>query len=309
MITIENYVETMFMNLPMTEQVLGVKKDILSNMEEKYDELKLDGLSENEAIGIVISEFGNIDELLMELEVDSLNKAENKKRGSDLPTLTLTTIGDYIKMKREIGTGIGLGVVLCGIGVSGLLVALKYNLLIIGLIFCLIFAAAGVVFFVLNGLKHSKFEYLEKGFFLTDEDKVYVETENLEFTRSFNLSLVIGIVLCILSAIPVLIGTQQTNFLLPLVGITVVVATVGCFFLIYAGNLKSAYSFLLENGIESSISEEELESKLFWKKFNEKFWLVIVALYLLGSFMFNIWGISWIIFPVAGVLSSLWVKD
>ncbi|MEG0550664.1 MAG: permease prefix domain 1-containing protein [Vagococcus sp.] len=307
--TIESYVETMFMNLPMTDQIINLKKDILSNMEEKYDELKSDGMSDNEAIGLVISEFGNIDELLNELEIDRSGRNINNETGSELPTLSIEIISDYIKMKKEIGTGIGFGVILCGIGTSLLLLSLVYNLLIVGVIFCLIFVAAGVAFFVLNGLKNSKFEYLEKGFFLEERDIHYIESESMEYARSFNLSLVIGIVICILSAIPVLIGTQKSEYILPLVGVTVVIATVGCFFLIYAGNLKGAYSFLLENGIESSISEEDLSNKLFWKKFNEKFWLIIVALYLLTSFVFNIWSISWIIFPVAGVLSGLWVKD
>lgn len=85
--TIESYVETMFMNLPMTDQIINLKKDILSNMEEKYDELKSDGMSDNEAIGLVISEFGNIDELLNELEIDRSGRNIKNEIGSELPTL------------------------------------------------------------------------------------------------------------------------------------------------------------------------------------------------------------------------------
>ena len=50
----------------------NLKEEILSNMEEKYRELKKQGHSENEAIGTVISEFGNIDELVRELGILSL---------------------------------------------------------------------------------------------------------------------------------------------------------------------------------------------------------------------------------------------
>ena len=42
-------------------------------MEEKYRELKRSGKSENEAIGIVISEFGNINELIDELGITTDN--------------------------------------------------------------------------------------------------------------------------------------------------------------------------------------------------------------------------------------------
>ena len=41
-------------------------------MEDKYNELKSEGKSENEAIGIVISEFGNIDELINELDINQI---------------------------------------------------------------------------------------------------------------------------------------------------------------------------------------------------------------------------------------------
>ena len=58
---------------------------MLRTMEDKYEELKMEGKSENEAIGIVISEFGNIDELIDELGLLSTaaeNGAGNVTAGS-----------------------------------------------------------------------------------------------------------------------------------------------------------------------------------------------------------------------------------
>ena len=75
--TINNYVETMFMNLPDTEELQLMKDDIFGNMEEKYQELLVSGSSENEAIGLVISEFGNIDELLNEFEFNNQSIKNN----------------------------------------------------------------------------------------------------------------------------------------------------------------------------------------------------------------------------------------
>ena len=60
---IRNYLETMFMNLPNTPEVLRAKEELWQMMEDKYTELKNEGKSENEAVGTVISEFGNLDEL------------------------------------------------------------------------------------------------------------------------------------------------------------------------------------------------------------------------------------------------------
>lgn len=61
--TIKNYLETMFASLPNTSSVRKAKSELLQMMEDKYNELIAEGHSENEAVGIVISNFGNLDEL------------------------------------------------------------------------------------------------------------------------------------------------------------------------------------------------------------------------------------------------------
>ena len=80
--TIKSYLDNMFEVLPKTNQMIKLKNDLLCSMEEKYNEHKNDGKSENEAIGIVISEFGNIDELIDELGI------EHMKEGPMLKTIT-----------------------------------------------------------------------------------------------------------------------------------------------------------------------------------------------------------------------------
>ena len=72
--TIMNYLNTMFATVAQTEQMQKIKNDLAVNMEDKYNELKAEGKSENEAIGTVISEFGNIDELLKDFGLQQLNE-------------------------------------------------------------------------------------------------------------------------------------------------------------------------------------------------------------------------------------------
>ena len=69
--TIRNYLENMFLNLPNTPEVYKAKNELWQMMEDKYTELKAEGKSENEAVGIVISEFGNLDELAADLGIAS----------------------------------------------------------------------------------------------------------------------------------------------------------------------------------------------------------------------------------------------
>ncbi|MEM5597801.1 permease prefix domain 1-containing protein [Niallia circulans] len=67
--SIINYLDNVFASLPKTLEMETLKQEMLSNMEDKYNELKKAGKLEHEAIGIVISEFGNMDELLSELDL------------------------------------------------------------------------------------------------------------------------------------------------------------------------------------------------------------------------------------------------
>ena len=70
--TIKNYLETMFRNLPDTDQVRKAKKELLQMMEDKFSELRNNGVSENEAVGTVISEFGNLEELAEDLGLENI---------------------------------------------------------------------------------------------------------------------------------------------------------------------------------------------------------------------------------------------
>ncbi|MFD2387526.1 permease prefix domain 1-containing protein [Enterococcus rivorum] len=67
--TIEEYIESLFLGVPINQKTIQLKEDLLASSEDRYDDLKAQGKSENEAIGAVISEFGNIDELLEEMNL------------------------------------------------------------------------------------------------------------------------------------------------------------------------------------------------------------------------------------------------
>lgn len=71
---IKNYIEAMFSSLPKTKEVIEMKLNMIDNMEEKYEALIAEGKQENEAIGIVVTQFGSIDELRSELGIPSENE-------------------------------------------------------------------------------------------------------------------------------------------------------------------------------------------------------------------------------------------
>ena len=68
--TIREYLNNMFAGLPDTPEVHRAYDELAAMMEDKYTELIEEGCSENEAVGTVISEFGNLEELKLSLGID-----------------------------------------------------------------------------------------------------------------------------------------------------------------------------------------------------------------------------------------------
>ena len=111
---IRNYLDNMFRNLPNTEEVRRAKSELLQMMEDKYEELIAEGKTENEAVGVVISEFGNLDELAESL---GISEAVTENPSDDKPMLSLDRVKEYISMISTKSILTPLGVALCIISV------------------------------------------------------------------------------------------------------------------------------------------------------------------------------------------------
>ncbi len=70
--TIKNYLDAMFLHLPGIPEVFRAKNELAQMMEDKYTELIASGMRENEAVGTVITEFGNLDELAESLGIQDV---------------------------------------------------------------------------------------------------------------------------------------------------------------------------------------------------------------------------------------------
>ncbi len=66
---LRDYLEAMFSNMPDTEEVRKAKQELWSMMEDKYNSLIAAGKQDNEAIGTVLSEFGNFREIVESLGI------------------------------------------------------------------------------------------------------------------------------------------------------------------------------------------------------------------------------------------------
>lgn len=66
---IKQYVDSVFKDVPKSEEKEIIKQEIIENLEEKVVDLMEQGKTEEDAINKAIAEFGNIEEIKMELRV------------------------------------------------------------------------------------------------------------------------------------------------------------------------------------------------------------------------------------------------
>ena len=108
--------------------------------------------------------------------------------------------------------------------------------------------------------------------------------------------------LSILAVIPTIIAgsMEASDYYCGLsVGLLLFILAIGVNLLVRVGMVKSSYDTLLQEG------EYTKEEKLFKKKtdtFSGVYWCLTTAIYLAWSFWTMSWDITWIVWPVAGVL-------
>ncbi|WP_335869907.1 permease prefix domain 1-containing protein [Bacillus sp. 2205SS5-2] len=306
--TIINYLNNMFAHLPKTKEMEALKEDMLTNMEDKYYELKRSGKSENEVIGIVMSEFGNINELIKEFDID------HKEKTGDLPILSEEEVNDYLEANKRYSMFIGMGVGLCLIGVSLLLL---FTELIgvriftgisqevggfVGVISLLSLVAVAVGMFIYAGMGLDKYKQIEFHFELPVHVKNSIEKEYDSFRSTYTMSLITGVVLCILSPLYLMIAAAfNTDAISYGVVVLLLIIAVAVYILIYFGLKRESYQKLLKIN-EYSIPKHT--NKVIGA-FAAILWPFTVILFLISGFIFHLWYINWILFPIAGLLFAM----
>lgn len=308
--TIKNYLENMFMNLPKTPEINKAKAELYNMMEDKYNELKSEGKSENEAIGIVISEFGNLDELAEELGIkDCINHAQYDTQKK---VISMETAKEYITATRKNALKIAIGVFLCicspivivilgGIEETGAISEALAGGAGVTVLLCMIAIAVGI--FIFASMNLSRYEYLKKEQFQLDySTDTYVRQLKDNSAQSFALRITVGVVLCIMAVIPVIITglvyEDQDIYVCFAVGVLLFIVSIATLFFITAGMERDSYQVLLqEGGYTVNKKEGSLVGRI-----SSIYWPIVVCIYLGYSFFTGDWGRSWIIFPVTGVL-------
>ena len=173
----------------------------------------------------------------------------------------------------------------------------------IGCMVLLVFIAAAVFIFIFSGIKMSHLEQLEKEPFETEYGVTgMVKERRGAYEEKYTIGTAIGVVLCILSVIPLLVAGAMDfpdDICAACVSVLLVLIALGVNSLIRVGMVKGSYDTLLQEG-EFSKREKLVKKKL--DTFSGVYWLLATAMYLARSFKTMEWDQTWVLWPVAGVL-------
>lgn len=323
--TIRQYLETMFASLPDTPEVQRAKEELLQMMEDKYNELLAEGKSDNEAVGTVIAEFGNLDEIAEELGIRGvMNGGEDA--GAAYRTngrhVTAEEAEQYLRDKKKDALKTALGVMLCIFSVIGPIITEAVTGLrdleigdAIGVSFLMGMVAVAVCLFVYSSLMMKKWSFLNKEPIYLDfstRQKVAARKERFRVTHA--MSLTIGIVLCVISFVPAAILSElEFHFdrvidLDSLGGAALFLFVgVGVFLIVYANMVNGSFEKLLEKSggmgtYKGTVSGKEEYISPAAEVVMSLYWYTVTCIYLIWSFLTFAWHFTWIIWPVAGII-------
>ncbi len=320
--TIRTYLENLFAGLPEDERLVRAKEELLSTMEDKYNSLKEEGKSENEAVGAVIRDFGNIDELLEELEIsrDSAVPDEIGKSGAAVCPGEKET-REYLRSTHVVGWLVGIGVLLVMMGVASLFAINgwvgdclgKYNIAgTLSVVVMLMFIAVGVILFVTAGVKsNNDKQYVTQIVEMPDHLREKLTGEHKKNRVGLGISIGAGVA-CIIAGVCALIviasfppynvtGTFGAAVMMVMIG-------VGVMLMCAADGKEDGYKHLLN--IDKMVTVDAEGNKVVNKKtravaiFEAILWPVTVITFFVWGFVFDGWAISWIVYPIAGILNS-----
>ena len=302
----------MFASMPNTPEVRKAKAELLQMMEDKYNELISEGTSENAAVGTVISEFGNLDELAESL---GLTKEVEVARGmeTEMPRrfISLDEVKSYISNRNIKALFRALGILLCIISVSFVIIlGPKGTEIFSGIGLMIISIALGVGFLVYSGFADHEWKFIGYESCSIDMNTAaYVKEKKRSFEPIRALCVSLGVVLCVVCWTP--------NILIPFryqplgAGIMFFVVGFGVFLIVYSNSIAKGFDRLLNVNEKSTISGQYAYGSSYNRpvKYKSKtaqtiveiYWPTVTCIYLIISFLTFSWGSTWIIWVIAGV--------
>ena len=307
--TIRNYLEAMFANMPNTPEVKKAKAELLTMMEDKFNEMIADGVNENQAVGTVIAEFGNLDDLAEDLGlVKALQETHEREESKPRHFLRMEEVDDYLKICRGNGILIGVGVLLCIISVTWNILADAIGTSsvadLLGVTGMFISIAVAVAMFVFAGIRGNDWKFLDRELCQIDMSTAdMVKEKKRAFKMTHAVMIAVAIMLFILwIPVAMVFDNDFSGYCM------FWFVAVGVCMIIYASTVMGSYEKILGLNDSKTISGnygKDDDDIVYVNKFAEGvmevYWPTITCIYLIISFVTMDWHITWLIWPIAAI--------
>ncbi|WP_303838080.1 helix-turn-helix domain-containing protein [Ruminococcus flavefaciens] len=244
-----------------------------------------------------------------ELSAESASVQETVETEPPLRKVSMKEANSFLEKNEKHSIRTAIGVVLCILCVLPmiLLETLGDTGDVIGVALMFMLISAGVALFIISGQGMKPYEYLEKEGIDTEYGiSGMVSDKKSKFAPKHTLSIVIGVVLFILSVIPFIVFEtvlKDGNFS-DVIGAAVffTMIAIGVALIVRSSIIMGGYNKLLE---EDSFTREKKSHSHRPSPAMTVYWCSVTALYLALSFLTNRWDITWLIWPIAGILTPV----
>lgn len=245
-------------------------------------------------------------------------KAEGNTKEIPKHYVTRQDAMEFLEIRKKSAPRMALGVGLCIISpvmmmvllglAEGNLYGMTENMACaIGLGVLFVIVTIAVSIFIINGMCLSKYEYMEKELVIVDMDLAEeLKKERDSYMPIFSKNIAIGVVLCIISVIPLVILpiVMEDNDFVALISVGILLLIVACGVprFVKVGMVKGSYDQILQ---KEDYTAEKKTAKKKLEPIAPVYWMLITIIYLLVSFLTRRWEITWIIWAVAGILFGI----
>ena len=314
--------------MTLAEKIINLRKQQGWSQEELAEKLQVsrqsvskwecgDSVPEIEKIVLLGRIFQVTTDYLLKEEEDITACEYNQEQDFpvDITThyINFDTVKDFITTNSTLSLFFALGTSLCIVSPIPLIFLLglssaqigfiaEYVAVSMGVIILLVFVASAVGLFIYVGMGLKKYEFIEKEFISLDKtSRQFVLDKKTAFEHTYLISNIVGVILCIVASVPIFISMLYFHdngvAILFSVCFLLVIVAIGVFILVKHGIAYEGFEKLLEiNEYSRKNKTNPIISVIF-----SIYWLLVTALYLIISFLSAAWGITWLIWFIAGL--------
>jgi hypothetical protein len=319
-----SYLDSMFLAYPATPRMKEAKAELQAMMEDAYASFIAEGATENEAVGRVIRDFGNLEEvapvlgIATELSTEPAAEAITTAIRSQHAPVTIDEAHGYAdalqRIRYRVSTAIVLfvlspaGVVLLPAAASSGVIPVREEIAIfLGILMILVLAAIGVIVLITTARETAPFAHIaEKKFTPNPAVTRWADALAAEHDRARVRALQIAIALWIsapiaLIAFALLLDYSPFGAVWVALGVVIVLVFVAAGLAVLLPHTWAA-TVAQNLGDASGLDAADEDDRRIVGVIAAFYWPLVTAIFLAWSFIGSAWGTSWIIWPVAAVL-------